>query len=414
MPAPESAGSYRAVLRLPSALRAFVPALGGRLAYGLLPLATLFTVQQTTGSYARAGLALAAFGLASITLPLKSRLTDTHGQRRVLPWLALFCAGFLALAALTPWPVPFVALAGLAAPPLGPAMRSTWRSLTDGTELKQRAYALDAVAEETLYLTGPLLAGVGLALAPARWTLLATAALLLLGTLGMVAAAPPTIATTARLFTAGPLRSPGLLRVLAARLFTAGPLRSPGLLRVLAVLLVAGAAISAAYTGMAAEAQAAGHPGAAGLLEAAVATGSVVGGLLWSRRHHTRPRTHHFAGLLALLAAGLLAASAAPDLISLGVVMGVGGLAVAPLYVVAYLAADDLSPPGYGTEAGTWINVAANAGSALGAAVAGVVTDRSGPGLAFLIAGVVVIVAAGWAVVWSWGRPGGEAGLLAE
>jgi hypothetical protein len=83
MPGPAAAGSYRAVLSLPSALRTFVPALGGRLAYGLLPLATLFTVQQTTGSYAAAGLALAVFGLASITLPAKSRLADVHGQRRV-------------------------------------------------------------------------------------------------------------------------------------------------------------------------------------------------------------------------------------------------------------------------------------------------------------------------------------------
>ena len=36
------AGSYRAVLVLPFALRTFVPAIGGRLAYGVFPLATLY------------------------------------------------------------------------------------------------------------------------------------------------------------------------------------------------------------------------------------------------------------------------------------------------------------------------------------------------------------------------------------
>ena len=122
MPRPAAAGSYRAVLLLPFALRTFVPALGGRLAYGLLPLATLFTVQQATGSYSDAGLSLALFGLASIFLPAKARLADTHGPRRVLPWLALTCSLALTGAAFTPWPVPFVALAGLAAPPLGPAL----------------------------------------------------------------------------------------------------------------------------------------------------------------------------------------------------------------------------------------------------------------------------------------------------
>ncbi|MFF5294164.1 MFS transporter [Paractinoplanes globisporus] len=384
MPRPAAAGSYRAVLLLPSALRTFVPALGGRLAYGLLPLATLFTVQQATGSYSAAGLALALFGLASITLPAKSRLADVHGPRRVLPWLALVCALSLAAAALTPWPVAFVALAGLAAPPLGPAMRSAWRSLTAGTSLKERAYALDAIAEETLYLVGPLLAGLLIAAAPARWALLTTAALLLAGTLGMVAAVPsPSPSPASPAPASGPIR-----------LFDPGPLRSAGLLGVLAVLLAIGAGTSVAYTAMAAVAQAHGRPGAAGLLEAAVGVGSVLGGLLWSRRRHTRSRSRHFAGLLGLLAAGLLAASVVPGLVALGAVMSVAGLAIAPLYVVAYLSADDLSPAGHATEAGTWVNVSANAGSALGAATAGVVTDQLSPSAAFLIAGTAVALAA--------------------
>jgi predicted MFS family arabinose efflux permease len=398
MPRPAAAGSYRAVLLLPFALRTFVPALGGRLAYGLLPLATLFTVQQSTGSYAQAGLSVALFGLASITLPVKSRLADTHGHRRVLPWLALACALLLAGAALTPWPAPFVALAGLAAPPLGPAMRSTWRSLTDGTSLKERAYALDSIAEETLYLVGPLLTGLLIAVAPARWALLLTAALLFAGTLGMVRAAPvrrldPAPGTG--LVSPSPLRSSPLRSSpLPSSPPRSSPLRSTGLLGVLAVLLAVGAAISVGYTGMAAVAQSHGRPGTAGLLEAAVGVGSVVGGLLWSRRAHRHPRSRQFAGLLAVLAAGLLAATVAPGLLSLGLVMGVAGLAIAPLYVVAYLAADELSGPGPATEAGTWINVAANAGSALGAATAGIITDRAGPSPAFLLAGVVLAVTA--------------------
>ncbi|MEU4242230.1 MFS transporter [Actinoplanes sp. NPDC026619] len=374
MPAHIEAGSYRDVLRLPSALRIFAPALAGRLAYGLLPLATLFTVHQTTGSFAAAGLALALFGLTSITLPLKSRLADRRPAR--LAWMALACAVSLAVAAFVPWPVPFVALAGLAAPPLGPAMRSAWRRLTEGTALKERAYALDAIAEETLYLVGPVLAGALIAIAPARWALLLTAVLLLAGTVGTVRRAQPAV---------------GLPK---ARVFDPGPLRSARLWGVLAVLAAAGAGISVAYTAMAVTAQQAGHPGAAGLLEAGVAAGSVAGGLLWARRKHRRSRSHHFAGLLAIFAAGLLTAAAAPGLLALGVVMALAGVAVSPLYVVAYLAADDLTPPEHRTEAGTWINVAANAGNALGAASAGVLTDRHGPSPAFLAAGILLTATA--------------------
>ena len=497
------AGSYRAVLSLPFASRTFVPALGGRLAYGLFPLATLFTIIDATGSYATAGLALALFGLTSIALPAKARLADRLGQRRTLPVLALLCAAALTAAATTHSPpalVTLIGLAGLAAPPLGPAMRSTWRVLTQGTPLKERAYGLDSVAEETLYLVGPLLAGLIVALGPARNALLGTAFLLVAGTIGMVlpppaarrprpptdpapplpASPPPASPLPASPLPAGPGSSPpsesgsplfagpgslspgdagsplfaepgslppgdagpplfaepgslplteagspsfseGLLPSVGdgslslagpgassvsehgarpsepdrRRGWGLGPLRSPGLWRVLAVLLVAAAGVSVAYTAAAAVAQSHGRPGAAGWLEAAAALGGVTGGLLWARRRHRHNRTAHLAGLLTVqAAAALLSATATGSLPALGLIMVFGGAAVAPLYVVAYLAADDLAPDGRGTEAGTWVNVAANAGSAAGSAAAGLLVQSSGPGPAFLTAGLVLAAAA--------------------
>jgi hypothetical protein len=86
------AGSYRAVLALPYAAPTFGAALVGRLSYGLLPLSVLFTVQQSTGSFATAGGVVAVFGLTSILLPLKSRLVDRHGQASVLAPMALLCS----------------------------------------------------------------------------------------------------------------------------------------------------------------------------------------------------------------------------------------------------------------------------------------------------------------------------------
>jgi predicted MFS family arabinose efflux permease len=97
----------------------------------------------------------------------------------------------------------------------------------------------------------------------------------------------------------------------------------------------------------------------------------VAGGLLWARRRHRRDRFRQLAFLLAVLATGLTAAAAAPDLVTLGLVMAVTGTAMAPLFVVAYVAADDLVEAHQRTEAGTWVNVANNAGNAGGAALAG-------------------------------------------
>jgi predicted MFS family arabinose efflux permease len=403
MPGTTRAGSYRDVLLLPSALRTFVPALSGRLAYGLLPLSALFTVQQSTDSFATAGAAVAAFGLASLSMPLKARLVDRFSQRRVLPVLALLCAVGLVLTASArttnaAFLVTLVGITGLFAPPLGPSMRANWRLITEGSELKERAYALDAICEETLYLFGPLLTGVLISLWSPRLALTCTAALLLVGTLLMVTSP----------FTRHTSPTPPKQHLL-------GPLTIGGLRRVLLIIMATAAGISVAYICLAAVAQSQGHPGAAGYLEAGIGVGSVIGGLLWARRNHTRSYSTHLAALIAVLATGLLTASFTTNLLALGAVMACTGLAVAPLYVVSYLASDDLTPPHQRTEAGTWINTANNVGSAAGSSLAGLVLDRTTAGHGFL-AGAALLACVVLAVRrprggrwWRW--LGGRSGL---
>jgi predicted MFS family arabinose efflux permease len=386
------AGSYRDVLLLPSALRTFVPALLGRLSYGLLPLSLLFTVQQSTNSFATAGAAVATFGLASLSMPYKARLVDRFSQRRVLPPLAVGCSAALAVIACTTSNLVLVAAAGLLAPPLGPSMRSNWRLLTDGSPLKERAYALDAVSEECLFLGGPLLAGALISVASAPAALGCSAGLMIVGTLAMVTS-PVTRHTKAAPASRHPL----------------GPLVIPGLRRILIVIVVTASGVSLAYLCVAGVAQRAGHPGATGYVEAAIALGSVTGGLLWARRNHTRSWSTHLGGLIAILAAGLLAASLATNLLVLGVVMAAAGVAVAPLFVVSYLAADIVTPPYQRTEASTWINTANNLGASAGSAVAGLLIQRTTPSHGFLAGGVLLALVA--AVVWVSGvRQAGDRG----
>src|SRR4051794_40706580 len=119
MSRPVGGGSYRAVLTLPFALRTFVPAIVGRLAYGLFPLATLFTIQQSTGSFTTAGLAAAGFGITAIFLPAKAHLAERYSHRVVLPLLAVACSAALIGATVAGEPIVLIVLmtlAGLAAP----------------------------------------------------------------------------------------------------------------------------------------------------------------------------------------------------------------------------------------------------------------------------------------------------------
>ena len=85
MTRPTGAVTYRAVLRLPGAPRAFTAAVIGRLSYAILLLSILVTVQAAAGSYAPAGASIGVFGLLSVLMPAKSRLIGRFGQRAMLP-----------------------------------------------------------------------------------------------------------------------------------------------------------------------------------------------------------------------------------------------------------------------------------------------------------------------------------------
>ncbi len=86
------AGSYRTLIAKPVVARTFVLALVGRLGYAVLPLTFLFTVRQSTDSFATAAAAMAVFGSTTLVMPVQARLADRHGQRVVLTCVA---AGFV-------------------------------------------------------------------------------------------------------------------------------------------------------------------------------------------------------------------------------------------------------------------------------------------------------------------------------
>ncbi|WP_338700623.1 MFS transporter [Streptomyces sp. Q6] len=191
---------YAAVLRTPYALRTFCAALVGRLSYGIVSLSVMLAVTDVTGSYAVAGAVMAVFGGASVLLsPLRALLVDRYGPRRALPPMALVYAGLLGLFAVVVtvrsgvpgWVlVAWGGLAGASTPPLGPAMRTVCGQLFGDRRLLQRAYSLDGVAEEVLFVSGPLLVGVLVLVAPAAAGVALSAALVAVGTLAFVAMPP--------------------------------------------------------------------------------------------------------------------------------------------------------------------------------------------------------------------------------
>lgn len=396
MLSPSPVPSYATVLRTRHAARTFGAALLGRLSYGMVSLSLMLAVNASTGSYSVAGAIMALFGATSVFLsPARAAMIDRYGPRRVLPPMAGAYAVLLAALAHATWRPgtsafllgALVAAAGACSPPLGPVMRTLWSGLVADRELLRRAYSLDGVAEELLFVSGPLLVGVVVKFASPAAGIAVSAALILAGTLALVSSpavrgagvAPSEDKAT------GPDDPPvgrRLLRVIGLRhavLVTAAVGLCLGGLDLLVV----------AFTEQR-------HQGAGAVswVLAALSAGSAVGGLAYgavSWRASNRAR-------LPLLAAGLgaavVGAGLSPSVYVLAALAAVAGLFVAPALTTAYLIADESVGAGSRTQAGAWVNTAVNAGSSVGAAAVGLLVDRLPPAVCFAVAAVPALLCA--------------------
>ena len=149
----------------------------------MAPLGILLLIEHERGTYAIAGLVTGAYALGSAAgTPLWGRLMDRFGQVPILLPTSLGSAGLLASLALctvggAPTPVLLACsvAAGLTYPPISPAIRSAYRIILPDPAARRVAFALDATSVELLFVGGPLLLSVLLALTPPVAPLLVTA-----------------------------------------------------------------------------------------------------------------------------------------------------------------------------------------------------------------------------------------------
>ncbi|MER5280534.1 MFS transporter [Streptomyces sp. NPDC002809] len=387
--APSRAPSYAAVLRTPHAARTFAAALLGRLSYGIVPLSLLLAIKDATGSYSVAGGAMALFGAASVSLsPARAALIDRHGPRRVLPPMAGLYAALLTVIALATWHpgAPPLVLGGLAVtagactPPLGPVMRALWSDLVPDRDLLRRAYSLDGVAEELLYVTGPLLVGVIVRAGRPAAGVLAGAALVFVGAVALVSSPAVSREREAHAPAGAPaaprLRLHGVAALRHAVLVTAAVGLCLGALDLLVV----------AFT------ERLQQPAAVSWVLAALSAGSAVGGLVHGAVRWKSASRVRLPVTAAALGAALMAAGVSPHLYVLIATAAVAGLFVAPALTTAYLIADESVDAGRRTQAGAWVNTAFNAGSSGGTAAVGLLVDRLPLPLCFALAAAPALV----------------------
>jgi MFS family permease len=343
-----------------------------------VPLALVLLVREQSGSFATAGAVVAALGVATgLFNPLRGRLVDTKGQRKTLTPLALIHLCALALlVALAVGDAPTWALlvaavvAGAAPPPLMSSLRALWRNLVPAPRL-ETAYALQAVLTEMLFIASPLLAAVLVAGFSAK---LAVLVLITVEFAGVIA------------FTATPAsRSWRSEPREAGRL---GALGSPGMRTLVVGSLPYGMVFGALDVAAPAFADRHGAPEAAGIALAALAFGSMIGGLVYGSRSWPWDLPTRYLLLLIALAALLALSTLAGGIPAFALLLALAGLMVAPATTIIYSLLDRVAPRGTPTEATTWMILGYAVGGALGASLAGIAVERSGATLAIAVSSI--------------------------
>ncbi|TYB66019.1 MFS transporter [Nonomuraea sp. PA05] len=331
------------------------------------PLLIALVAAQQAGGYTSAGLAggAAATGMA-LSAPWWSRALPRFGDRAVLITSGpLFLAAQLALA-VSHGPLPVIgaaALSGLCTPPVSSSLRSMLPHLTASGD-PARAYAVNAVTNETVYIASPLWVS--------GWVTL----------VGPAAALVASALTGAVALAAGIALTPALPRRSAAA--------GPSLAAMPAVRTLGGAYLAywicmgAMWVLLPAFAAHAGAPQQAGLLVALWSAGSLAGGLALAIRTPRGARRDRYLWLLGVLAVTSLPLALPGTVAAMAVAIVLFGVALAPWLATS----DHLAAVIAGRRSGElygWLTTAGQIGSATGAALAGPLGYRYGGGPAFLL-----------------------------
>ncbi|WP_183092834.1 MFS transporter [Nocardioides stalactiti] len=361
-----------------------------RLPISMVGLGIVLLAEHETGSYAFAGAVSATALVANAGFAVaQGRLLDRLGQARVLPILITLWGAGLALAMVAlgaDWPIWSVyvlaAVAGAALPSVGTCVRARWsHCLKDDPARLHTAFSFEAVADETVFLLGPIVV-----------TTLATA---VHPYAGLTAALGFGLVGT---YVFGALRSTEPPVHPAPPAGTVRPAMPWGAIAPLAVLTFAlGVLFGAAEVSTVAFAEEEGQQGAAGFLLALWALGSLLAGLVsgavaWKQGPLIRMRW----GALGM-AAAMAPLFLVPSIPVMGLVLLVGGVAISPTLIAAMSLAEQVLPGARLTEGMMILQTGIALGLAPGAALAGVVIEASGASTAYLVSlggGVLALAAA--------------------
>lgn len=368
--------SYRRVLAHPGALAFSATGWVARLPIAMMTLGIVLLISETTGSYTRAGQVSAAYIIGNAVVAIwHGRLADRFGQTPVLyadTVLFALTTGMLVHSVLegwaTPWPHVFAALSGASIPQIGALVRARWAVLVRNEQERHTAFAVEAIGDEVVFVTGPALVTF-LSTLHAPQTGLVVA--LVVGTVG-------TVLLAAQRGTAPPVewhRDTG----------TRAAMPWLRLLPLAAASLALGSLFGALEVATVAASEDAGHKSWSGALLAAFSFGSLVAGVVAGAvtvRSSDLARARTGMGALA---AAMVVPPFLDGLVLLGTMLFLVGLALAPTLIALVSLLEGSVPRARLTEAMAVFQTGMSAGIAPGAWLAGIVADEVGGSAAYWV-----------------------------
>ena len=360
---------YRNLFAVPEVRATIISSIAGRMPIGIAGLAILLFVQGRSSSFSVAGTASSVYVLGlGIVAPLLGRLIDRVGPRPVLTVCAVtYPAALVSLAALVLMSAPAASiwtmslLAGATLPPISACTRALYPKLLSDGALLHTAYSVDSALVEIVFILGPALVSLCVAVRhPEAAVMLA--------------------ALSAAIGTAAFMRAPPVRHWKAAAAHgtrdVLGVLRSPGLLLVFAATVLYSFTFGLFEVAVSAHAASKGSPAAAGIALALTSVGSGAGAVVFGARHWKAPLHRQFVLALLVMAAGMLLLVPIDNLYLYAAASLITGLPMATVIATQSLLVSRLAPRSRLAEGFTWGATCLLVGVSGGIAAGGVLAER--------------------------------------
>lgn len=335
-----------------------------------MSLAFVMHIEHVHGSYAIAGIALAAETIgAAISGPVLSRKIGAWGVKLVILTAATLSGlAMVALAVFDSAPLVMIVLAalvGLTSPPIQAAVRTIYPTLVPRKQLTT-LFSMDASAQEIIWVVGPLLATILAAQISTSFAILVMAALQVFGAIMF-------------------LSNPEIRKIVipASTRKMGGVLKS----KIVVVNIILGMLLIGSFSGVEVGSVAIlDNKALAGAVIAALSLGSLIGGVFLGPRARTRWALSKYL-VIILIGYGLVFINPT-DPLWMGICFFIAGIGIAPaLGVLGAIVATSLKMSDT-AEAYGWIATGQLMGFAAGAALAGIAIETVSPESALLIAAV--------------------------